>query len=94
MSELVVKINSESLEEIHGLINVDNMAPGLADANYVHIQSTPASEWLVNHGLKKYPSVVVIDSANNVVICDVEYLDIDNLITRSAGAFSGKAICN
>lgn len=65
-----------------------------ADKNFVHNQITPQSQWNITHNLNKFPSVVVVDSGNTVVIGNVEYLDKDSIqITFSAG-FSGKAYIN
>jgi len=65
-----------------------------ADKNYVHIQSSPSASWVVTHNLNKRPSVVVVDSADSVVVGEVEY-NSDNQVTLTfAGAFSGKAYFN
>ena len=68
--------------------------PGTGDLTYVHNQPTAASLWTINHGLGKFPSVSVVDSANNVVIGDVTYVT-DHQVTISFGSsFGGKAYCN
>lgn len=65
-----------------------------ADKNYVHVQSSPSSSWVITHNLAKKPSVVVVDSADEVVYGEVIY-DSDNQVTLTfAGAFSGKAYLN
>ena len=67
---------------------------GGGDKNYVHTQSTPAASWTVSHNLGKRPAVVVVDSAEDVVYGDIQYID-DNTITLTfSGAFSGKAYFN
>ncbi len=65
------------------------------DKHYVHSQGLPESVWYINsHGLEKYPSVTVVDSAESVVVGQVEYIDLDNIrITFNAG-FSGEAYLN
>jgi len=48
----------------------------------------------VTHNLEKLPAVSVMDSTNNEVIGDVEYIN-DNLVTlRFSAPFSGKVTCN
>jgi len=64
------------------------------DANYVHTQGSPASQWVVTHSLGKKCSVTVIDSANEVVVGQVTY-NSDNQVTLDFdGSFSGKAFFN
>lgn len=55
---------------------------------------TTSTEVIINHGLSKYPSVTVIDSAGSEVIGDVEYIDTSSVKLLFSAPFSGKAICN
>lgn len=64
------------------------------DKNYLHVQSVASDEWVINHNLNKYPSVSVLDSANNEVIGDVEHIDKNNLKIKFASGFTGKATLN
>lgn len=65
-----------------------------SDKTYIHLQNTPASTWLITHNLNKRPSVTVVDSAEEIVYGEVEYVN-DNQVTLTfAGAFSGKAYFN
>ncbi len=61
---------------------------------YVHNQAVPAAVWNINHNLNKYPSVDAADSANTVVIGEIQYIDTNNLTITFGGAFSGKAFLN
>jgi hypothetical protein len=65
-----------------------------ADANYVHTQGSPSSTWNVNHGLGKFCSVVVVDTAKNVIQPDVEYIDSNNITLTFSGNTAGEAYCN
>jgi hypothetical protein len=65
-----------------------------SDKFFTHDQSTPESEWTITHNLNKRPSVVVVDSAENVVVGEVEYINDNQVTLRFAGAFSGKAYFN
>lgn len=65
-----------------------------SDANYIHNQNIAASTWTINHSLGKYPSVSVVDSANSLVVGEVDYIDINSLTVTFSGAFSGKAYLN
>jgi hypothetical protein len=54
-------------------------------------QATPAASWVVVHNLRKFPSVVVVDSANRTVVGEVVYESQDQLTINFDGAFSGVA---
>ena len=64
------------------------------DANFVHTQGTPASQWVVTHGLGKKCAVTVIDSANEVVIGQITYNSVNQVTLDFDGSFSGKAFFN
>lgn len=64
------------------------------DRTFVHKQMSASKEWMVVHDLGKLPSVTVVDSANNVVVGDVKYIDDNSLVITFTGAFSGKALLN
>lgn len=64
---------------------------GAAAASYRHVQSVPASVWIIPHELGMYPNVAIIDSAGDGVIGAVHY-DNENQITMIfSAAFSGEA---
>lgn len=69
------------------------------DRNFTHNQNVSASEWTINHNLNKFPSVTVVDNAQNVVIGEVTYLGLNSLKINfsSKGVptlFFGKAYLN
>ena len=64
------------------------------DKNFVFTQATASAEWEIAHGMNKYPSVTIVDSGNNVVIGDVQYVDLNNVTVKFSSAFSGKAYLN
>lgn len=68
----------------------------LSDPNqsYTHNQIIGSSIWNINHPLNKFPSVSVTDSGGNVIIGDVRYIDVNNVIVSFSGSFSGKAYLN
>lgn len=66
----------------------------VGDKNYVHEQMQASNEWSVNHKLKKYPSVSIIDSAGTNVIGEVTYLDENSLRINFSSIMSGKAFLN
>ena len=62
--------------------------------HYVHSQELASIEWLVVHNMGKYPSVSVVDSANDEVTGEVNYIDTNSLTIKFTAAFSGKAYLN
>lgn len=64
------------------------------DKTYVHYQNVQSDTWEIQHNLDKYPSVTVVDSASNVVVGDIRYVDTNNVVVTFTAPFSGKAFCN
>lgn len=65
-----------------------------ADKNYLHKQSIPSDEWVINHNLGKYPAVSIMDSAKNEVVGEIIYHNENSLTVKFKGEFSGKATLN
>lgn len=65
-----------------------------SDKEYVHDQISSSSTWNVQHDLNKYPSVTIVDTGNNVVYGNIEYVDKNKLTINFNVAFSGKAFIN
>lgn len=64
------------------------------DKHYTHTQYIPSNEWIIHHQLNKFPSVTVIDSADIVVVGEIQYIDKDNVKITFSGSFGGKAYLN
>ena len=64
------------------------------DAFFTFTQSSAAATWSIQHNLEKFPSVTVIDSANNIVYGNTTYTDENNLTINFSAPFSGKAYLN
>ena len=64
------------------------------DKNYVHVQNTPSTSWVINHNLAKYPSVTVLDSAGTEVVGAIVHNSINQCVVTFSAGFSGKATCN
>lgn len=65
-----------------------------ANSTVIHYQPTVSSIWNIVHNLNKYPNVEVIDSAETIVIGNVEYVSINEIKIIFSGGFSGKAYLN
>tara|TARA_R110000796_G_scaffold17669_4_gene54251 strand:- start:1564 stop:2025 length:462 start_codon:yes stop_codon:yes gene_type:complete len=64
------------------------------DKHFVHTQGTSSASWVVDHNLKKFPSVTVVDSAGTVVIGQVDYESLNQVTLIFKASFSGKAYFN
>lgn len=64
------------------------------DKTYVHSQKVASDTWNVKHDLNKFPSVSVVDSANTLVVCNIDYINENELVVRSKAPFSGTCYCN
>lgn len=90
-----------SLVGSNGSINVDDiydiatftLSSG-GDKHFVYNQIAALATWNVTHNLDKYPSVSIVDSGNNWVVGDVEYINENQLTITFNSAFSGKAYLN
>jgi hypothetical protein len=71
-----------------GIANIE------ADKFFTFNQPSASSVWNIQHNLAKFPSVSIVDSANNIVQGFTTYLDNNNLTISFTSAFSGKAYLN
>lgn len=76
------------IDEIVELLNTDK------DLSYIHDQIASSKTWIITHNLGKFPSVTVVDTANNVVVGSIEYISESQLIVSFTAEFSGKAYLN
>lgn len=56
---------------------------------FTFTQSTPLLVWNVVHGLGRFPAVSVVDSAGDIVLGDVVYIDSTRLTVTFGAPFSG-----
>jgi hypothetical protein len=71
-------------EEVYAIVTA-------ANATFIHVQTTPEILWTVVHNLGRYPPVSVVDADENVIGCNVTYIDKNSLTAAFAVAASGKA---
>ena len=85
------------VEDAHPISSISGLKEKLneiSDKNYVYIQRSASDSWDIVHNLNKYPSITVVDSANNTVLGDITYISSNEVNIRFIGAFSGKAFLN
>mgnify|MGYP001057351765 CR=1 FL=1 len=90
--------------------NVNNIIPAITEgvnnnltnavnalytqSHYLHTQITPQATWVINHPLKKKPSVTIATEDNITVFGEVEYPSLNQVIVRFSAGFSGSAFLN
>lgn len=66
----------------------------ITSSTFIFEQAVSSSVWNIFHNLNKYPSVSVVDSSGNEIICEVVYNDLNNITIYTRAAFKGKAYLN
>ena len=61
---------------------------------FTYTQDSVSSTWVIDHNLQKFPSVMVVDSSNNIVIGDITYNSNNRLTIEFSAPFAGKAFLN
>jgi len=77
-----------------GVVEREDCNRGVADANFVFVQSTPVTTWTISHYLGKYPSVSIFDGSGNTVIGNIDHLSVYVLRITFNINVSGTAILN
>lgn len=62
-----------------------------ATTRHVHTQASPSASWSITHALGGFPSVMVVDSAQTVVIGEVTYNSNSSVTVEFSAPFSGYA---
>lgn len=90
--------NLSNKPSINGVVLVGNKTGEelgiIYDKTFVYNQVTSSDVWEIEHNLDKYPSVMVVDSGETVVIGEIVYIDKNNIRITFTSAFSGKAYFN
>ena len=47
--------------------------PIIGEITYIHNQGHTSSTWVITHDLHRFPSVTVVDTANNIILGKVTY---------------------
>jgi hypothetical protein len=73
---------------------VGDQFPNEVLATYVHDQTVASDIWVIDHNMKKHPSVSVVLSDGTHVIGSIRYLSEDSLEIRFSKNILGKAYLN
>lgn len=66
----------------------------LVDKNHVHTQDGQNTTWTISHGLNKKPSVTIVNSFEEKIYGQIEYVDQNNVKIYFVNQQSGKAFFN
>ena len=89
-----VQLNTLLDDLVDSMVEESVSTATVFDASYTHVQQIPNSVWQISHGLGKYPSVVIVDSAGTQVIGEVVYLSLNWLEVSFSAPFAGTVHCN
>lgn len=81
-------------KELHDRVTLLENNPVDSDKHFTFTQATPSATWTITHGLNKYPSIIIVDSAGTEVVGDIKYTDINTIQVTFTSEFSGKAYLN
>lgn len=62
--------------------------------SYVHEQSISSTLWEIHHGMNRFPSVTIVDSAGDSTMTDVDYVSGNQINLTFNAAVSGYAYLN
>lgn len=77
-----------------GVVYLGGEVGGGNDKNYIYEQTEAKDVWVINHDLEKYPSVIIVDDNNIVIVGEIEYMNKNQVIIRFNKNETGKAILN
>lgn len=80
-----IEIGFSSPQSGHAFIS------GYGQADVIFVQGSPDDEWIVAHGLNRWPCVTVIDTAGSAIEGDITYLDDDTIQINFTAPFAGRA---
>lgn len=80
----------DSTDEANPVISASG---GSGDKNFIY-DFTMQHTLNISHGLQKYPTATVINSAGDKVESTVQYIDINNVIIQFTQPFSGRVTLN
>lgn len=67
---------------------------GAGGSSFVFTQAQASASWIINHNLGRFPSVTLVDTANDLFFGDVTYVSNDQITISLSAATSGRAFCN
>ena len=60
-------------------------------SKFTYTQASASTQWDITHNLKFFPNVTVVDSGENFVIGDIQYINLNSVRLTFSHPFAGKA---
>ena len=67
---------------------------GLADKTFTFSQASASTEWIVTHGLGKFPAVSIRNDSNEEMEAGIVHININEFRVYFNNATSGIVVCN
>ena len=67
--------------------------PAGGAARYIHVQSSAATPWIVNHNLGVRPVVDIVDAGGSQVLAEIIHISSNQVNVYFATPATGQAIC-
>lgn len=71
-----------------------SLQPNFSDTRFTFSKGAASKTWTINHNLGKFPSVAVVDSGNNTIQGEIEYVNANTVKVHFNRAVGGKAYLN
>lgn len=84
--------NENNITSLDGRVNALEIEESIEE--YVYVQGPAANVWNINHNMGRFPAVTVVDSAGSMIMGELQYTDLNNLILTFINPFGGKAYLN
>lgn len=89
------KLRNRDLPDQHPIEAITGLEDILGKLwTFTYEQASASDSWRIVHNLGRKPSVVVVDSADNVFYPAVQYIDLNTVLVTMNGATTGKAYLN
>jgi hypothetical protein len=68
-----------------------NGGSGGSDLSFEFRQTSASATWNIVHNFGRYPAVMVVDSAGDLILTDISFPSANNIIIRFSAATTGSA---
>lgn len=85
----LVQVNGQLKE-----LPVGDKIPTEVIQNFEFIQTTPATEWSIEHNLDKFPSVTILNDAGDKIYGGIFYNSVNKVTLSFSQPITGKAFLN
>lgn len=96
--QLVIEETTTTLESLDDVVTILEVAlqglPGANAASFTFTQSSPATQWTINHNLGFNPNVELRTTGGQVMIAEIVHVSTNQAIAYFNTAVAGSATCS